>query len=91
MVAILLTLQIFLVLILILLVFMQKSNGEGTANLTGGSNNFGKRKQTSFLNKITMYVAIAFMINSLALAKLSKMEFNKSEGIISDVVEKRDK
>lgn len=82
---ILITLQVFLVLILVLLVFMQKSSDEGVANLTSGGNNFGKKRVMSIVGKFTIFIAVSFMINSLLLAKVGKMEFEKGKSILDEI------
>lgn len=89
--SILIVVQIFLVLSITILVFMQKSGSDGTANLAGGGNSIiSSRTSTTFLSKTTMILAILFMINSLVLARLSYQQGGASKAII-DQLEKEDK
>ena len=84
---VLITLQVFLVLILILLVFLQKSNDEGIANLATTSSNAGKKKSASTISKITTFVAAIFMINSLIMAKITKMAHDEHKKLVQDVMD----
>ena len=75
MVTFLLTLHIFVSLSLIFIVLVQ-GGGKGAslgAAFGGGSSNtvFGGRGATTFLSKITTYVAVLFMVTSLLLAMAS--------------------
>lgn len=57
--------EIVSAVLLILLVLLHSPKGDGIANIGGGSNLFSSQKNAeSGLNKITMYVAIAFAISA---------------------------
>ncbi len=89
MIAILSILQIFLVLILTLLVFMQKSESDGVANLvsqgTGGHALISREASVSLIVKLTMCIAIAFMANSLVLSKLAYNKSMESKILIDNI------
>ena len=78
------TLQVFLVLILIMLVFVQKSSDEGIANLVSSNDNVSRNKSVNFIVKFTIFIAAAFMVNSLILAKIDKLRFDESKDIIDE-------
>lgn len=59
---------------LILIVLFQADKGEGLAGAFGGGSSyavFGEQGPTSFLAKLTVGVAIVFMVTSLSLAYLT--------------------
>ena len=84
--SVLIVIQIFLVLTIIILVLMQKSGSDGTANLAGGGNSLiSSRTSATFLSKATMLLAILFMVNSLLLARLSYQQGGASRVIIEQI------
>lgn len=57
--------QIILSILLIVLVLLHSPKGDGLASIGGMSNMFSSQKNAeSGLNKITTYIAIAFLITS---------------------------
>ena len=80
-------LQIFLVLILTLLVFMQKSSSDGVANLVSqsGNNMMSRQASTNFITKLTMVIAIAFILNSIILSKLTYNENRTAKSLIESI------
>ena len=71
---ILLILQIFSCLFLIGLILIQKGQGAEMGAAFGGSSQtvFGSRGPATFLNKMTIVVAVVFLVASLALANIAK-------------------
>jgi len=70
MTTILLIIQIFIVLCLVGVVLLQKTGGDSLAGLSGGGHNFLSSKSASnVFSKATIILAIAFMTNSLIIAK----------------------
>jgi preprotein translocase subunit SecG len=64
---------------LVFVVLMQAAKGGGLAATFGGSGSsamFGGRQAATFLGKATVYLAVAFLINCLILAMLSKTTSN---------------
>lgn len=60
---------------LVLAILMQAAKGGGLAGAFGGAGSsavFGGRQAATFLGKATVYLAVAFMLNCLVLALLSK-------------------
>lgn len=58
--------QIISALLLILLVLLHSPKGDGLANIGGTSNLFSSQKNAeSGLNKLTMYIAIIFLVTTL--------------------------
>jgi len=65
--------HILVCLVLIIVVLMQSSKGGGLAGAFGGGGDqvFGGHETATFLNKATTYLAVGFMVLSLALAFLT--------------------
>ncbi len=67
-----------------MLVFVQKSSDEGIANLVSSNDSVSRNKSVNFIVKFTIFIAAAFMVNSLILAKLDKLRFDESKNIIDE-------
>ena len=84
----LLVFQIILAVLMIVLVLIQKSDGDSLSGLGSGSGGLNSaisgRSAMSILSKITMSLATLFMINCLVLASLTK---NKSSSISKELNE----
>jgi preprotein translocase subunit SecG len=75
---VLLVLQIFIVLLLIGVVLLQRTGADGLAGLSGGGHNIMSGKASAnALTRITILLAFAFMANSLVLARLAAHETKK--------------
>ena len=72
----LLVFQIILAVLMVILVLIQKSDGDSLSGLGSGSGGLNSaisgRSTMSILSKITMTLATLFMINCLVLASLTK-------------------
>lgn len=71
---ILLAFHVLTCIVLIVVVLMQSSKGGGLAGAFGGGGDqtvFGGHETATFLSKATTYLAVAFMVLSLALAVLA--------------------
>ena len=91
MATILLIIQIFIIVTLCILVLIQKNSSDGLAGLSGGGHNFISAKSAAgALNKLTMFFVIAFMVNSITIAKLHLHETKAVEQIISTAEEQLD-
>ena len=88
MTTILLFVQVFIVIGLIGVILLQKTGGDSLAGLSGGGNGLLSSKSTAnVFSKITIYLSIAFIINSLLIAKIEKDNFLKStRSIIDNIV-----
>ncbi len=84
----LLVFQIILAVLMVILVLIQKSDGDSLSGLGSGSGGLNSaisgRSTMSILSKITMTLATLFMINCLVLASLTK---NKSSSISKELNE----
>lgn len=84
----LLILQVIVALSLIILVLVQKSDGDSLGGIGGGSGGMNSvissRASANALTKITMILAGIFMLNCLILASIS----NSSNKAIKDDLEK---
>ena len=72
--AVMLTLFILVCLVLMVIVLLQSSKGGGLAGAFGGGSDssvMGGRSAATFLGKLTVWAAVAFMALSLILAVLS--------------------
>ena len=73
--ALFLFIQVLVSIGLVLVILMQAAKGGGLAGAFGGMGSsavFGGRQAATFLGKATVYLAVAFMLNCLILAVLSK-------------------
>jgi preprotein translocase subunit SecG len=91
---ILLFIQAIVGLLLIVVIFMQKSGADGLSGLQGSPTNTGiisAASVASFLTKTTTILAIIFICNSLILANISSSNKTNSKIIDSIADEKLDK
>ena len=86
----LLVFQIILAVLLIVLVLVQKSDGDSLSGLGSGSGGLNSaisgRSAMSILSKITMSLATLFMINCLVLASLTKNKSNSISKELNEVI-----
>lgn len=71
---ILLVVHLVIAALLIVVILLQKNSGDALAGLSGGGNNMGvvsARSAATFFTRITIFLAIIFMVNALLLANLS--------------------
>jgi protein translocase SecG subunit len=77
----LLILQVIIALVLIIIVLMQKTDEDSLSGIGGNSNPtnsaFSSKSSVNIVTKITFFLVIAFMLNCLFLASISKL-INKS-------------
>ena len=92
MTTILFIVQIFIVLLLALVILFQKTGSDGLSGLSGGGGGVVSGKAVSnIFTKLTMILAVAFMVNSLLLAKFAVLDTQKAKGIIKSIaVEKKE-
>ncbi|MFM6973198.1 MAG: preprotein translocase subunit SecG [Alphaproteobacteria bacterium] len=85
---ILLIIQIIIAVLMIILVLLQKSDGDSLSGLSSSSAGLNSvisgKASMSILSKITMVLIAIFMINCLILASISK---NKSTKLSSDLTQ----
>lgn len=85
MTTILLFIQVFIVIGLIGAILLQKTGSDSLAGLSGGGNGLLSSKSTAnVFSKVTVYLAIAFVVNSLLIAKIEKDNFLSSTRSIID-------
>ncbi len=84
-------LHIIVCFVLIVVVLMQSSKGGGLAGAFGGGGDqtvFGGHETATFLSKATTYLAVGFMLLSLALALLaSKRSVARPESAIRQSIQ----
>ena len=86
---IILILNIFLAVILVLIILIQKSEG-GALGLGVSQDSFiSSRSAGSFLTKATAIIATLFIITSISLTIMSKEEF-ASSSVLETIEEERD-
>jgi preprotein translocase subunit SecG len=82
----LLILQMVIVLALVGIILIQKSSSDGLSGLSGGGHNMiSSRAASNFLTKTTAVLAMAFMINSLALAKFAVQDTKETTKVIESI------
>ena len=86
----LLVFQIILAVLMVILVLIQKSDGDSLSGLGSGSGGLNSaisgRSTMSILSKITMTLATLFMINCLVLASLTKNKSNSINKELNEVI-----
>lgn len=71
MTTLLLILQIFIVVFLIGIILIQKTGADSLSGLSGSGNSLvSSRTSSNIFTKITIILTIAFMVNSMAIAKI---------------------
>ena len=86
----LLVFQIILAVLMVILVLIQKSDGDSLSGLGSGSGGLNSaisgRSTMSILSKITMSLATLFMINCLVLASMTKNKSNSISKELNEVI-----
>ena len=86
---IILILNVFLAILLVLVILLQKSEG-GALGLGASQESFiSSRSAGSFLTKTTTIIATLFIITSISLTIMSKEEFSSSS-VLEIIEEKED-
>tara|TARA_B100000530_G_C15829909_1_gene436998 strand:- start:60 stop:365 length:306 start_codon:yes stop_codon:yes gene_type:complete len=82
--------NIFLAIVLILLVLIQRSEG-GALGLGISQDNFtSSRSVGTFLTKLTGAVAALFIISSITLVILSRADLEETRSVIEKIEEEKD-
>ena len=79
---ILLVVHVIVSVLLIIVILLQKNSSDGLAGLGGGGNNMGlvnARSAANFFTRVTVFLAVVFMANSLLLANLSNHSLKKTD------------
>ncbi|GAA8988718.1 preprotein translocase subunit SecG [Helicobacter pylori] len=75
----LLGLQIVLAVLIVVVVLLQKSSSIGLGAYSGSNESlFGARGPASFMAKLTMFLGLLFVINTIALGYFYNKEYGKS-------------
>jgi len=86
---IILTLNIFLAILLVAIILLQKSEG-GALGMGASQDSFiSSRSASSVLTKATAIIATLFIITSISLTIISKEEFSSSS-VLEKIEEKED-
>jgi preprotein translocase subunit SecG len=83
---ILLIVQVVIVSLIVISVLLQQTGDESLTS-SGGSNVISDKASNKFMTKTIFCLAIAFMVNSLLLAKLTVLDINKSNKILDSISE----
>ena len=88
--SILLTINIILAVLLVVVILLQRSEG-GALGLGVSQDNFtSSRSAGDFLTKFTSVLAIFFIITSIALVSISRVEIKEIQSVIDLEKEKDD-
>ena len=86
--SILLTINIIIAILLIIVILLQRSEG-GALGLGVSQDNFtSSRSAGDFLTKFTSILAVFFIITSIALVSLSRVEIREIQSVIDSEKEK---
>lgn len=81
-----LTIQVLIVLAMAILILLQKTGGDSLAGLSGGGGNVvSSRSSSNALYKITVFLAVAFFINSIIISKIYLKDIQSKTSIIEDL------
>lgn len=84
----LLVIQIILAILIVIVVLMQKSSSIGLGVYSGSNDSvFGAKGPAGFMAKMTMFLGLLFLINTITLGYFYNKEHNKS---ILDSVPKKE-
>ncbi|MHC0449430.1 MAG: preprotein translocase subunit SecG [Candidatus Lariskella arthropodorum] len=84
--------QVIITLLLIFVVLLQKTGNDTISGLSSaGPSVFSSRSSSGLLKKVTIILAIAFMMNSLLLARGIMRDSNAASAIISDIEKEAEK
>jgi len=86
---IILVLNIFLAVILVVVILLQKSEGGALGIGTSQESFISSRSASNFLTKATAIIATLFIITSISLTIMSKDEFSSSS-VLEKIEEKED-
>jgi len=83
--SVLITIHYLICFFLIIVILLQAGKGANVGAVFGGASQtmFGSRGPTTFLNKVTVFVAMGFLVTSIALA-----HFAKSRSTETSVIDK---
>ena len=88
--SILLTINIILAILLVIVILLQRSEG-GALGLGVSQDNFtSSRSAGDFLTKFTSILAIFFIITSIALVSISRVEIKEIQSVIDLEKEKEE-
>ena len=83
---ILIVLQLILVISIVISVLLHQSGDEGlTSSYSGGHGLISGKTSDKFITKTIFFLALAFMINSLFLAKITSLDLQKSGAILKKI------
>jgi preprotein translocase subunit SecG len=86
MLSFLVILQVCIIALLVFIVLFQKSSTDSLAGLSGGGHNvISGKASTNIMTKMTWFLAVAFMVNSLVLAKFTITNFQSSGDLIKSI------
>ena len=89
--SILLTINIILAIILVIVILLQRSEG-GALGLGVSQDNFtSSRTAGDFLTKFTSILAVFFIITSIALVSISRVEIKEIQSVLDLEKEKEQK
>ena len=88
--SILLTLNIILAIILVIVILLQRSEG-GALGIGVSQDNFtSSRSAGDFLTKLTSILAVFFIVTSIALVSISRVEIKEIQSVIDLEKEKEE-
>ncbi len=87
---ILIGLNVFLAIILIIIILLQRSEG-GALGLGLSQDNFASTRSVgNFLTKSTAIIATLFIISSISLVVLSRADLQETQSVLEKIEEEKD-
>ena len=74
--------QVFIIIFMSIVILLQRSSGSGLGVASGS---IAKSYSSNFLVKVTIFLGVLFMLNSLLIAKLFVTESNASKELLDSI------
>ncbi len=84
-------LQIILAILLICIILLQSSDEDALSGIGAGASStsiLSHKSTVDLITRVTIFLIICFLINSLSLAVIAKKKYKKGEMIIQDYINK---
>ncbi len=83
---VLLVLQFIIIITMIACILLQKTGADSLSGLSGsGGSIFSARSANTFLYKVTIFLAVCFFVNSIAIAKVINNEYSNRTSILKNM------
>lgn len=83
---VLLVLQFIIIFTMIACILLQKTGADSLAGLSGGGGSiFSAKSANDFLYKVTIFLAVCFFVNSIAIAKIINSDYANKASVLKGI------